>query len=403
MKKHETALTVIAALLVMSFFFYTDLRAQSDQNAPDAKVVILSPVNLAKKAQYVNSDVIGRVLYNSINTFIGVVPGVLATNAPTGAEHETNLNGDLFKQWNADYVLYGSYTLQGPKMNPTALIEWKVWSRSGNNDILAKNYRSLTDIEIFDVVDDIITNTAQSILKRKIGISVLAFNNFRVGGVPHIVLLNGKTVAVASNDNFSLSLKVPSEAPFRYQIKRMSDNKTVSAGTVNIASGDSTNISYSAPSGLQLVYERQSLHLQTEGYYSGTNLFRLGIFGAPRELLQTLRSDPLNSGNLARHSVNRILGWSFLGLGFTGTVFVLTLGNTNTLTNIAPSQRGLVALGTLLGALTSFVLSDMFFTFSDNDLEKAVWNYNRYILLNGNPSTRRDELTIELFSFAKEF
>lgn len=402
MKKRTLPVLAFLAILFLPDL-HRSLFAQTGPSAAEPKVIILQPENRSDIGKYNNSEVIRSIVHNSVNTFIGIIPGILLTNAVSDTNWKFDEAADAFSKWNADYVLYGTFSLQGPKMNPTALIEWRVWSKAVKKDILVKNYKTLTDIEIFDAIDDMITNSAKALLKREIGISVLAFNNFRINNAPHAVILNDKTVSVASNDNFSLSLKVPSDSRFRFQIKRRSDGKTVSSGTVSLPPGESTNISYHAPAGLQLFYEQETFYLQTGVYISGTNRYDLGLFGAPDNLLRKLGTAPSNRDNLERYSWNRIWGWSLLGAGIAGTLFVFSLGNTNLMSGIPQSQRGLIGLASITTTLGFYILSGMFFNFADNDLEKAVRNYNRFILFENTSSMYRNEIMIGLFCLKKEF
>ena len=383
-------------LLSGTLFFPLYLNAQTGA-AP--KVVLLQPDDLSDPAKYNNSDVVRSIIHNSVNTFMGVIPGVALSNLT----FSTNPSPGDFPRWNADYVLYGSFRLQGPKMNPTALIEWKVWSKSVGRDIFSTNYKTLTDIEIFDAIDDMVTNSARMLLKRNVGIAQIAFNNFRIGREPHAVILNDKTMTVASNDSFSLSLKVPSDSKFKFIIRRKSDNKTVSSGTLLLAPGESTNISYRAPAGPRLFYEQKSLYLQTGAYVSGTNRYELGLFGASGELLNKITPVPSNGGHLSFYSVDRVLGWSFLGTGAAGTVMILCLMNSNWTVNMTDSQKGWTGLGSIVLTATSYILSGLFFNLADNELEKAVWNYNRFLLFENGSSMVPGDIRIGLFCLGREF
>lgn len=395
-----------AFLCAIALFFSVPALARLAPVSGSVKtrVVILPPRNMADKSVYRNSEVHRAVIYNSLATFLNVLPDLdvvdenLLTNLPDSASAL-----DIARQFRADAVLSGTFNLSGPKSSPTAAVDWTVTNAADGRELFSRSYRTATDIEIFDTVDAVVADSVRALLNRSVTIAQISFGNFRVGNDAFSVLLNNRTVAVASNDSFSYSQKVPADSKFPVTVRRKSDGKVVLFETVSLRPGEARSFSYKIPSGLQLAYQLRTFRLTPSGYASGDQSWPFGWNGAPRDFLDRLKFSPAAKPFVYGYGANRTLGWLFLAGGGLGTVLTLGTGGQNSYTNLSGAQKGFLALGYLAGTVTCFTLSALFFNNANNDLDKAVWHYNRFILFEAEHARAADEIRIPIAWYAAEF
>jgi hypothetical protein len=207
-------------LLFTSVFF---VYGENQVSRIGSKVLIIPLVNESDTKQYANSHLIQSILFKSLYCFLGVLPSI---SVPDEKELKTiqwdsNRIGKIAEENKADFILFGDYHLSGKKTNPNAEIHVRIWSFSKKEMIFAKNYETSTDIELFDTVDKIIGEGAEGILNTKVDIASISFGSFKIGVEPHYIYLNNRLIAIATNGQFSLTLRVPAETKYTVVVSRL--------------------------------------------------------------------------------------------------------------------------------------------------------------------------------------
>lgn len=212
------------------------------------KVLVVPPANKVNSKTYGDSKFVQTILYKSVYNVIAFIPSV---DTPTVDDvYSLNVNPgnikDVCSKYRVDYVVFGSYTFSGDSSSPDAKIKWYIWNNPQNKNILKKDYKTATDFELFDTVDEIVPRTVEAILGKKVDFATLNFNKFNVGSEHYVLRINKKIVDTITNSSFSLSMKIIAGENYNIEVLKKSDGISVYNIALNLKKDESTNITYSA-------------------------------------------------------------------------------------------------------------------------------------------------------------
>ncbi len=212
-----------------------------------AKVLILPLKNKSNERVFVSSGLVRAIIFHSFYTFIGIIPSVNVpddTNMLNLTADEKNVS-KLAEEENADIIIYGDYQFKGTRANPSIKTELRIYSRNGNTNILKKEYLvASTGAEIFDTIDEMISDSVKSALNIEVNIANIFFEKFKTGRDQYELYVNGKLISPITNDGFNYNLKILPDNDYKVQIKRLWDQKFVLEALANLKSYKSITISY---------------------------------------------------------------------------------------------------------------------------------------------------------------
>lgn len=159
----------------------------------------------------------------------------------------------------ADYIVYGTFSLQGDRFEPEITINLKVWG--SDRVVFSRSYNTRLDLDIFDTIDLMILDALEGAFKIKARIATLDFNNFQIGPEEYILYVNNKEMARVSDRKFALTLKVLADNDYTIQLERVKDNKIVLEEKLRLRPGESRWIGYQARGTVSL----DSIHYKEKG------------------------------------------------------------------------------------------------------------------------------------------
>ncbi len=174
----------------------------------------------------------------------------------------------LGKGEKADYIIYGTYTLQGDKFEPDITINLKVWG--GDKIVFSRTYETRLDLDIFDTIDLMIIDALESAFKIKARIATLDFNNFKIGNEDYVLYVNNKEIAQVKGRDFNLSLKVLADTDYTVQLERVKDRKIVLEQKLKLKPGENRWVNYQA---------QGTVNLGTIGYKENKRTYKVQING----------------------------------------------------------------------------------------------------------------------------
>ncbi len=208
-------------------------------------VVILPLLDKSDVKKYASSRLVQSIVFKSLNTFIRVIPSVSIPAAEETAF--TNPDNDSLNKIaddnNADFIIYGDYSLAGGKANPKAGIKSLVWSKTLQKNVFEKSYLAPTDMEIFDTIDKMILDNASAILNTRVSYSTIAFSGFK-GNLKLSIYLNGQFLTNTENDGFSYNLRVPSDTRYLVEIRKTGENTNIYQAEIVLNPDQVSNIGY---------------------------------------------------------------------------------------------------------------------------------------------------------------
>ncbi len=215
------------------------------------KVLILPFDNKADLSEYPNAKTVNAILQNELHAFLYVVPtfdipekSELAV-MDSGFLNRKNITAnEIYSNYQADIIIFGDYILHGSKTDPAAQIHLNIWKKASGN-VEAREYDTPTDADIFDTIDDMLSNIIDITLKKEIKVAFLNFGNFKVGDGSYFLFINNKKISMITNDNFSLNLKILPNAMYSIRLKNLKNNRIVLNTTALLRPGETTNISHS--------------------------------------------------------------------------------------------------------------------------------------------------------------
>jgi hypothetical protein len=155
----------------------------------------------------------------------------------------------------------------------------------------------------------------------------LNFGNFRAGPYDYELKVNGRHTAFITNDSFSLGLNMLSGIPYRFELLRLFDSRTVLRGDLKLGPGEITNVSYQESIPYSIRFDG---NLMPEGYTSAADgglIFNYYIgdcsrgFGAniavvsgSRDFNLEIRENEPGNGAKSLHFSGGSGGWYYLNV-----------------------------------------------------------------------------------------
>jgi TolB-like protein len=208
-----------AFFLPMLLFFFLPLFSLEEK----PKVLILPFAEKFDTNKYSTANTTCQLLFHSLYSFIGLMPTVEVPDRErliSMAARSSDVRS-LAETEKADYVIGGDVQFRGDVYGPTARITLRVWSRSAGRLVLEKDWETPTGFEFFDTVDDIIRDFVKEVLKTSMNLATIRFDDFHVGDGQYDIVVNGKQIAIVSNDSFSMPLRVLSDADYQITFRRL--------------------------------------------------------------------------------------------------------------------------------------------------------------------------------------
>lgn len=115
----------------------------------------------------------------------------------------------------------------------------------GRTNIFNKTYKTTTGIEIFDDIDNMISEVLKGAMNIDMkNIAAIHFMDFRIANENYMLYINDRLIASPSNTNFSLILKIIPEKNYSIVLKQADGDRTVLKTDVRLPQNGSTNIGY---------------------------------------------------------------------------------------------------------------------------------------------------------------
>ncbi len=207
------------------------------------KAVIFPFEYISSKTKFKKPDLLKTILFNAFYSFLSILP-TLEVPDKSELQEINNLNpSDIAERYNADFIVYGSYMLEGSLSSPEATVHLFIWSKI-TKSVISNDYKIPTDEEIFDSIDDISSKIVKAILKEDKRIAFLNFGNFKIAPEEYELYINDRLVAKPSNSSFSLNTKILSDTEYKIRLHRLSDDVTVLNNTCQLKAGETTNIGF---------------------------------------------------------------------------------------------------------------------------------------------------------------
>ena len=243
-------LLVIILVWTVTCIMYaeTTVQVHNDSDSKKAKVLILPFENKVNVSKFKNSELVRAITFRSFYTFIGIIPSI---NVPdekilTNISYTKDTVSKVAEDQSADFVIYGDYSFEGSKNSPKVIYNLYLYSRKDSTNALSKKYVTTTEAEIFDTIDDMISQVMKSSLNIDVNIANVYFNGFTIGTERYSLFVNDKLVSEISNSDFNFNLKVLPDNDYKIIIRREWDKKDVEEAVVNLKQYKSITISHNA-------------------------------------------------------------------------------------------------------------------------------------------------------------
>ena len=192
----------------------------------------------------VDVENVSQIANRTLKVFIELLPFVNLSAGIT--ETQISDPSAIAQKYKVKMVIYGDFTLTGKRSAPGIVFNLKVWSEDLKKEIFSKTYTSAdTGFEMLDTVDLILKEVVGAAFQINATVATLGFSGFEIAE-PYALAINDKSIAVVSNTNFSISMKILADKPYRITLKRERDGKLAIDREYNIKPGESTNIGYIA-------------------------------------------------------------------------------------------------------------------------------------------------------------
>jgi hypothetical protein len=134
----------------------------------DTTFMVVPFENKSDITNYKTSDNIKIIMYNSLYSFIRIIPNVnLLDNQSVGSVPAALSSNSISNE--ADVTVYGDYSLSGDPIEPLLALNLKIRVKDKIKEeqkvIFEKTYKSPTDIEIFDSIDRMIADVVKTVFK----------------------------------------------------------------------------------------------------------------------------------------------------------------------------------------------------------------------------------------------
>ena len=184
-------------------------------------LLILPLKDKSNKKNFPASGNIKTIVFNSLFDFISIVPSIEIKEKDEANKiykEFKKINPDeIFSKYNTEVIIFGDYYLSKKKnKKPEIIIDFYIWNRATNSVIKTK-YVSKTEVEIFDVIDNMLAKIIKTTFNEDLKISYLNFENFDINDGKYYLIINDRVVSVVTNSDFRLSLKILSG--FEYFVK----------------------------------------------------------------------------------------------------------------------------------------------------------------------------------------
>ncbi len=209
--------------------------------------LIFIPFNdKSDKKKFPSSKTISFIIENSILSILKMVPAFdVKENISSFIEKKGISSYDIATNYNADIIIYGDIKLETEKGKPVANVNLKMWTKA-TEKIEIKKYRTKTDINIFDSIDEMLSFIIKYTLNEEFKIAYLNFKNFKINNGSYQLYISDKLVANITNSDFDLNLKILANSLYNIKIKNMSTKKIVKQINLSLKPGETTNITHTA-------------------------------------------------------------------------------------------------------------------------------------------------------------
>lgn len=213
-------LLILLLISTKVFSQETSIKLSTSQRK---KILILPLKDNSDRKKFPASKESGNIIFNSLYSFIGILPQIEITNKNDAYKMNFRKNEELYeyaKNNNIEYVLYGEYEIKREKKDAEIEVKFRVWSGKDSSNIISVNYTSLAGVEIFDIIDEIIKTFLKDVLKIDYKVATVNFKNFDIGDEKFSLYVNGSLVEEITNSNFTYTLKVLPQVTNLIEIKR---------------------------------------------------------------------------------------------------------------------------------------------------------------------------------------
>jgi hypothetical protein len=294
------------------------------ENSGKARIIIArlrhNTKNEAGGKNFTKADINRDIIFHSFYSFISIIPLVDTPdeNMLTGIQADDSNVSDICRLNNADFVIYGDYSLSGRADNQDLRVTLKVYSALSNNLILKNVYNTATGIEIFDAIDKMTADVIKASLDIDMkNISLIEFTDLKLGREKYILTVNDKLIAEPSGNDFSLNLRaLPGQV---YHIVLRHDerneslllNKNVIDTRIVLAPDQKTNIGYTGEGHVKINgitdkdrNKKYFLMLDGRNVMEGSTLsditsadsHLLSVYSGPTNIVEELHFDVPDSG-----------------------------------------------------------------------------------------------------------
>lgn len=218
-----------------------------------AVVLIIPFEDKADGKKYKATETTATMIFNSMYTFIGLLPTIDVPDKKVlmGYKWTESKLAAVAAESGADVILYGDYVYQGDPGEPDAAINLKVWIKESNRVTFSKTYKTPTDLDIFDSIDDMIKDFIQGVLKTSVNVATIRFGGFHIGDRTYALFVNGKEIASVTNTDFALNLRVLADSEYRVEIKDAKSGAVSFSSSYVLRPRSLTNVSFQASGKMQ--------------------------------------------------------------------------------------------------------------------------------------------------------
>lgn len=213
---------------------------------PNEQKALLLPFEMqGQSASYPAAVSIGDLLFNSLYEYLSILPFIELPEKTELQALRPDSPAALSRQQKSEYLVMGSYTLSGEKEQPQVDILIQVWSAQSRSFILEESIRTTADLDIFDSIDRIASDSLLKAFNIKSQFAVMRFSGFQTGVEEYQLYINNKLRASVTNENFDFSLRILGDTPYKVVLRHIRAG-VVYRERLTVPSGTVTNISYKA-------------------------------------------------------------------------------------------------------------------------------------------------------------
>ncbi len=207
--------------------------------------ILIAPFEYkAKGGAYPNPEIYKTIFFTSFYNLFSVLPSIDLPDKSV----LLNMNPSedtipvLAKQYQCDFIVFGDYSLKGPKLKPDAVVNLKIWNKFSGS-IMTNSLTTPTEAELFDAIDTLLSRMVRTMLNEEMKIAYLNFNNIDTGKEKLGIFINHRLVAEPVSNNFQLNMKIISGKDYKVSIRRFLDGKLLTGAVANLKPGESMNFS----------------------------------------------------------------------------------------------------------------------------------------------------------------